>query len=89
MTSGLLAEALRFHHLPQTFVIEHRDEHRALFKVLFTLLRSHPSGGDNQLMNKEGFGDRETNDDTIKHGGLREVDQGPVDGIAVCMRVRI
>ena len=70
MPPGLLAKALRLHHLWQPFVIEHRDERGALFKILLTLLDGQSSWGDNQLMDKKGFGDRETNDDIIKHGGL-------------------
>ena len=75
MLPGFLAEALRLNHLSQPFVIEHRDERCALFKVFLLLLTSQPSGTNNQLMDKEGFWDRETNAETIKDGGLGEVDQ--------------
>ena len=54
---------------------KHRNERRALFKVLLTLLDTQSSRDNNQLMDKEGFRDRETNDHTIEHGGLGEVDQ--------------
>ena len=75
MPPGFLAEALRLNHLSQPFVNEHRDERCALFKAFLLLLTSQPSGTNNQLMDKEGFWDRETNAETIKDGGLGEVDQ--------------
>ena len=75
MPPGLLTEALRLHYIPQFLITERRDECSALFMVLLTLLNPQSPGGDNELMDKEGFRDRETNDDVIKHGNVRKVNQ--------------
>lgn len=61
--------------MSQPFIIEHRDKCGALFKVFLALLNCQSFGGDNHLVDKEGFGDRETNGDILKQSGLGEIDQ--------------
>lgn len=87
MASGVFAEPMRLHYLPQLLVIDDLHDDDALFEVLTAFCTGRPFPGDDELMEKVSLGNREPDSKTIQLGNSGKVHQDVDEGKWYCSDV--